>query len=262
MENLKMNRRDFLAAGAVGAVGASSLAAAGDDNGKQQYFELRHYHLHVGPKKNLVGNFLREVGIPAMNRIGIGPVGVFSAVYGPNAPTLYVLLVHKSLDTVVNSSSMLMADDQYRTAGAAFVDTPLSDPAYIRVESSLLRAFKGMPELHVPDKKRRIVELRRYESHSIKAGKKKIEMFNEGGEMAIFHKVGMEPVFFSETIIGPRMPNLTYMLAFEDMADRDKRWGAFGGSADWKKLSADPQYKDTVSNITDIVLRPARYSQI
>lgn len=259
-----MNRREFLAvAGAAGAVGTSSLAAAaGGDDGKQQYFEWREYYLHTGSKKNLVGNFLREVGIPAMNRIGIGPVGVFSAMYGPNKPTLYVLLVHKSFDTVVNSSSLLMADDEYRKAGAEFIDATLSDPAYIRMESSLMLAFKGMPKLHVPEKKGRIFELRTYESHSIKAGKKKVEMFNEGGEIGIFHKVGMEPVFYGETIVGPKMPNLTYMLVFDDMADRDKRWDAFGASPDWKKLSGDPQYKDTVSNVTDIILRPAPYSQI
>jgi hypothetical protein len=31
---------------------------------------------------------------------------------------------------------------------------------------------------------------------------------------------------------------------------------------EWKKLSGDPQYKDTVSNITDIILKPTPYSQI
>ncbi len=256
-----MNRREFLAV--AGAVGTSSLAAAaGGDDGKQQYFEWREYRLHVGSKKNLVGNFLREVGIPAMNRVGIGPVGVFSAMYGPNAPTLYVLLVHKSLDTVVNSASLLMADDEYRKAGADFVDAPLSEPAYVRMESSLMLAFKDMPKLRVPEKKRRIFELRTYESHSIKANKKKIEMFNEGGEIAVFLKTGLEPVFFGETIIGPRMPNLTYMLVFEDLADRDKKWDVFRVAPEWKKLSGDPQYRDTVSNITDIILRPEPYSQI
>jgi hypothetical protein len=87
-------------------------------------------------------------------------------------------------------------------------------------------------------------------------------MFNEGGEIAIFRKTGLNPVFFGETIIGPQQPNLTYMLAFEDMADRDKRWQVFRDDPDWRKLSQDPAYKDTVSNITDIILRPTGYSQI
>ncbi|MHC4425891.1 MAG: NIPSNAP family protein [Planctomycetota bacterium] len=258
-----MKRRDFLTAATLAPIaGISSLAAADSDNGSQQYFEFRQYRLHVGSKKRLVGDFLRKVGIPAMNRIGIEPVGVFNAVYGPSDPTLYVLLVHKSLESVVKSSWLLMADDKYRNDGADFVNAPLSEPAYVRMESSLMVAFKDMPKLKVPEKKSRIFELRTYESHSIKAAKKKIEMFNEGGEIAIFNKTGLQPVFFGETIVGPRMPNLTYMLVFDDLTDRDKKWKVFGGDPEWKKLKANPAYKDTVSNITDIILRPASYSQI
>jgi len=261
MEKSNMKRRDFLAAASIAPIaGASSLATAEAGNGKQQYFEFRQYHLNVGSKKNLLGNFLREVGIPAMNRIGIGPVGVFNAMYGPNKPTLNVLMVHKSLDTVVNSASMLMADEKFRRTD--FIDTPLSEPGYVRVESSLMLAFKGLPELVVPQKKPRIFELRTYESHSIKAAKKKIEMFNEGGEIKVFLKTGLQPVFFGETLIGPKMPNLTYMLAFNDLADRDAKWKVFGGDPEWKKLRSMPEYKDTVSNITDIILRPTGYSQI
>lgn len=235
-----------------------TAAEAGD--GKQQYFEFRQYHLNVGSNKNMVGDFLRNVGISAMNRIGIGPIGVFNAMYGPNSPTLYVLMVHKSMDTVVNSDSMLIADEKFRNTD--FIDTPLSEPAYVRVESSLMRAFKGLPKLVVPEKRPRIFELRTYESHSIKAAKKKIEMFNEGGEIKIFLKTGFQPVFYGETLIGPRMPNLTYMLVFDDLADRDAKWKVFGGDPDWKELRSKPEYKDTVSNITDIILRPTSYSQI
>ena len=256
-----MKRRDFLAAASIAPIaGINSLATAEAGDVKQQYFEFRQYHLNVGSKKDMVGNFLENVGIPAMNRIGIGPVGVFNAMYGPNSPTLYVIMVHKSLDTVVNSASMLLADDKYRNTD--FVDTPLSEPGYVRVESSLMLAFKDLPELVVPEKRPRIFELRTYESHSIKAAKKKIEMFNEGGEIKIFLKTGLQSVFFGETIIGPRMPNLTYMLVFDDLADRDAKWKVFSGDPEWKELRGKAEYKDTVSNITDIILRPTSYSQI
>jgi len=84
-----MNRREFLTTtGAVGMAGMSSLAV-GAGAGGREYFEFRQYRLHTGSKKNQVGNFLRKVGIPALNRIGIGPVGVFTAMYGPSSPTLY-----------------------------------------------------------------------------------------------------------------------------------------------------------------------------
>ena len=256
-----MKRREFLAAGVAGAAGLSSLAKAEEQSSqKREYFELRRYHLLNRANTRALGDFLREVGIAAMNRIGIEAVGVFNVVYGPNKPTMYVLLVHKSLESVVTASERLLADSKYRNSD--FVNSTLTDPAYVRMESSLMVAFKDMPKLEVPEKKSRIFELRIYESHGIKAAKKKIEMFNEGGEIAIFKKTGLQPVFFGETLIGPQMPNLTYMLVFGDMAMRDKRWGVFGSDPDWKKLRDNPAYKDTVSNITDIILRPTRYSQI
>lgn len=259
-----MKRREFLTTAAITGIAAMSpsVVASQNEGGEREYLEFREYHLQIGSKKNQVGNFLRRVGIPAMNRIGIGSVGVFTAMYGPNKPTLYVLLVHKSIETVVNSASLLMADNEYRKAGFEYVEAPLIEPAYVRVESSLMVAFKNMPKLEVPEKKSRIFELRTYESHSIKANKKKIEMFNEGGEIAVFRKTGLQPVFFGETLIGPKMPNLTYMLVFDDLADRDKKWDVFRVDPDWKELRSNPAYRDTVSNITDIILRPAPYSQI
>jgi hypothetical protein len=59
-----------------------------------------------------------------------------------------------------------------------------------------------------------------------------------------------------------KVPNLTCTLVFDNLAHRDKQWGVFGSDPDWQKLRADPAYKDTVSNITDIILRPTSYSQI
>jgi hypothetical protein len=104
--------------------------------------------------------------------------------------------------------------------------------------------------------------LRIYESHSETAALKKIEMFNEGGEIGIFDRVGLRPVFFGQTLIGRRQPNLVYMTVHPDMAAREKVWEEFRNSPDWKKLSADPAFANTVSATTVMFLRPAAYSQI
>jgi len=259
-----MNRREFLAAGvaSVAATGVSGGVQGADGAAPRQFFEWRQYHLRTGSARNRVGDFLKNVGIPALNRIGIKPIGAFTPVYGPSRPTLHVLLVHDSLDSVLQASARLLADPEVREKGASFLNATLSDPSYVRYESSLLAAFAHMPKIEPPAFKERIFELRIYESHSAKAGEKKIEMFNEGGEIGIFKKTGLNPVLFGETIIGSNQPNLTYMLAFRDMAERDQKWQVFRDDPDWKKLSGDPAYRDTVSNITDIILRPMEYSQI
>jgi NIPSNAP len=153
----------------------------------------------------------------------------------------------------------------YARTGAAILDAPMSDPAFVRVESTLLRAFEAMPALEpsaaAGTPTSRIFELRTYESHSDRAAINKRAMFN-AGEVPIFRRAGLTPVFFAETLIGARMPSLTYMLTFPDMAARDRAWSAFGNDPAWKALSADPQYRDNVSAISDIILRPTAQSQI
>ena len=39
-------------------------------------------------------------------------------------------------------------------------------------------------------------------------------------------------------------------------------WAAFMKDPEWQRLKADPTYADTVSNITNLVLRPLPGSQI
>ncbi len=265
-----MKRRNFVkTAGALGIVPLSSMAAGSlnvpDSNDKREYLELIKYHLHVGEKKNLVSNFYRDVAIPALNRCGLDRIGVFTVTHGPNDPNLYVLIPHPTLSSVLDTPAKLMGDKEYLSSGKDFLNMPLSDAAYVRMEKSLMVAFKDMPKVEKPVNlmdKSRMYELRIYESHSQKYAKKKIQMFNEGGEIDLFRKKGLQPVFFGETVIGPKMPNLTYMVVFENMDTRKEAWGAFSNSPEWKKLKADAQYKDTVSNITDIILKPASFSQI
>ncbi len=268
-----MKRRKFLTSALTASCLAAPLSmsktAAANEKGDQpqpEYYELRLYHMLFGPKQKLLNDFLRDVVIPAMNRNGMAPIGVFTVQFGPNNPTLYVLIPHKSLESVVTASSRLLGDAEYRKAGAAIINAPLSDPTYLRMESSLLEAFAEMRKLEVPattaGNKPRLFELRIYESHSEQASKRKIEMFNAGREIAIFRRTGLKPVFFGETLIGPRLPNLTYMLTFDSMESRDQHWAKFRADSEWNKLRDNPYYADTVSNITDIILRPTAYSQI
>ena len=260
-----MDRREFLAATAVAAVSPRPHFNTLSQSAARQYIELRRYHLLPGTKQRAFGAFIGDAAIPAMNRAGVGRVGAFNVVYGENAPSLLLVLTHQTLDSVVSLRDRLASDTVYARAGAAILDAPMSDPPFVRVESSLLRAFDAMPTLEpsagAATARSRIFELRTYESHSDRAALNKLKMFN-AGEVPIFRRAGLTPVFFGETIIGANMPNLTYMLTFSDMSARDAAWAAFGRDSEWKTLSADPQYRDNVSAISDIILQPTPYSQI
>jgi hypothetical protein len=269
-----MKRRGFL----VSSLAASALAGAtpsvdataagtGPAAAGREYYELRKYTLRRGPQQQTINNYFRDANIPALNRLGIKQVGVFNTLIGPGSPSIYVLAPHSSLESAVTIHDRVAADPEYVKAGAAFINATPTEPAYVRVESFLLAAFAGMPKLELPpgsaENKPRIFELRTYESHSKKANRTKIEMFNSA-EIAIFRRTGLRPVFFGETMVGAGMPSLTYMLTFTDMEERIRTWAAFSADPEWKKLSSTPGYTDPeiVSSITNVILSPAPYSQI
>ena len=124
-----------------------------------------------------------------------------------------------------------------------------------------------MPKLEVParvgEKKARRFELRTYEAHSRKANQKQVERFN-GGEIASFRRPGLPPVFFANTLVGAKRPNLTCLLGFDDLAARDKAWGTCGPDPEWKKLSPPPGHTNAeiLTNLTNVFLKPPAYSQI
>jgi NIPSNAP protein len=260
-----VDRREFLAATAVAAVSPLPHLSTLSQSAPRQYIELRRYHLLPGTKQRTFIAFVGDVAIPAMNRAGVSRVGAFTVVYGENAPSLLLVLSHQTLDTVVSLRDRLASDPVYGRAGAAILDAPMSDPDFVRVESTLLRAFDAMPTLEpsagAGAATPRICELRTYESHNDRAALNKLKMFN-AGEVPIFRRAGLTPVFFGETLIGANMPSLTYMLTFANMSARDAAWGKFGQDPEWKTLSVDPQYRDNVSAISDIILQPTAYSQI
>jgi hypothetical protein len=261
-----MDRRNFIAASSIAAGGmmaSHSLAAEKNPYGDKQFLELRLYQVANEAQQKRLGAFLRDVAIPAMNRIGIKPIGAFVALEDANDLTITLLMPHPSLESVVTCTSKLLADELFLRDGKAFLELSSKDKGYERIDSALLLSFDAVPKVEVPKRiPERVFQLRCYESHSILAGQKKIEMFNGGGEIDIFRRTGLAPIFFGQMIVGKNVPNLTYMVGFENIEAQKEGWKKFGGDPAWDKLKNDPQYADTVSKIHNTLLRPLPYSQI
>jgi hypothetical protein len=264
-----MERRQFLTSSlAASAIALADTSRAQTPAGKsREYYELRKYYMQSGPQTKLTENYLSQALIPALNRLGITPVGVFNLTIGPETPTLYVLIPSTSLETLVTAELRLAQDKQFMDAAAPFWNAPATQPPYVRVESSLLIAFEGWPKLTVPEStakhEKRVFQLRTYESPTNQDHVRKVEMFHNG-EFAIFQRAGFGQVFYGDMLIGPRMPNLTYMLTFAALEEMNDKWKVFSSDPDWKKLSASPRYafEQIVSNISNLVLTPTDFSQI
>jgi len=269
-----MQRRNFLStsltASALSLAGAAAVDAqsSAGAKGATEYYDFRRYQLASGPGTRLTDQFFRDALIPALNRLGIGPVGAFNVYFGPDTPAYYLLMPSTKLETLVTADLELAKDAVFMKAAAPFWDAPGGTPPFTTIESTLLRAFEGYPKLTVPaavaKKEKRIYQLRTYVSPTNMDHVRKVEMFHHG-EFEIFAKAGAANVFYADALIGPRLPSLTYMLSFPDMAALETVWEKFSADPDWKKLSADPRFRldpPTVSNITSLVLRPLGYSQV
>ena len=264
-----MQRRDFLTSSlaAAAVVMTPNQSPAQAPAGKaREYYELRKYKLQ-SPQTKLLQSYLADALIPALNRLGFSPIGVFNLYLGPETPTMYLLIPSPSVESLVTAELQLAKDEEFMKAAAPFWNAPATSPPFMRIESSLMIAFEGWPRLVVPpvtaQHGKRVFQLRTYESPSNQDHVRKVEMFHNG-EFEIFQRAGFWQVFFGDTLIGPRLPQLTYMLSFPDLAEMDPKWDAFSNDPQWKKLTALPRYsfEPTVSDVSNLVLRPASFSQI
>jgi hypothetical protein len=264
-----MQRRQFLST----SLAASALALSVDGSAQtpsaqsRDFYLMRRYTLQSGPQTSLTENYFSNALIPALARMGMGPVGAFRLEIGPETPVFYTLIPGSSAEALAKLDLSLAKDADFMKAAEPFWNAPATAPAFQRVESSLLIAFEGWPKLTPPasaaTKGKRIFQLRTYESASDYDHVRKVEMFHSG-EFEIFNKAGFHPVFYSDVLVSPRMPALTYMLSFADTAELEAKWDAFRNDPEWKKLSSNPRYSygAIVSNITNLILSPLSASQI
>ncbi len=257
-----MTRRKFVPALAAGG----SLLSSAQSKAPSVY-EIRTIHLRntLDNQRARLTDFLQHAAVPAFARAGIAPCAYFGSMIAEETPFVMTIASYESLAAMEHQRAKLAADGEYKKALAAYNAQPGLN--YERIDSALARAFAAFPEMIVPtdaaSRPARIFELRRYESNNAATLARKIKMF-ESGEIGVFERLGMRPVFFSETIVGARMPNLVYMLSYDDLASREKLWKAFGSDPEWQKIRSLPGNSDAeiVSNISNSLLQPLPFSPV
>jgi hypothetical protein len=249
------------------AMVAFSIRGYGAAPAAQQFYEIRIYHMAQKAQEDRVDSYLKDVYLPALHRAGIDKVGVFKPVESDTAffgKLIYLFIPFNSVDQFMQLPEVLGKDQVFNQDGKGFVEAVYNDPPYIRFESIFLKAFMNMPRFlaskYSTQPSERIYELRSYESATEAKAIKKIEMFNQAGEIKLFESLGFNAVFFGEVLVGSHKPNLMYMITFQDMASHDAHWKAFREHPDWKKLSSMEEYKNTVSKASPYLLHPTSYS--
>jgi hypothetical protein len=235
---------------------------------KREYYELKVYRYKDSVQGKVLDAYLSEAYIPAMHKASIKTVGVFKAVANDTAAekTLYVLTPFKSLEEFTSLEKKLGDDKDYLEKGSEYLNAPYNKAPYTRMESILLYAFELAPKMTASQlqgpKSERLYELRSYESPTEKLNVNKVKMFNAGGEIDIFSRLGFNSIFYAEVIAGSHMPNLMYLTTYENRKSRDEHWKSFSDDPQTKKLFAMDEYKNNVSKAEIIFLRSAEYSEL
>ena len=234
----------------------------------KEFYEIKVYHYKTAQAEQLLDDYLQKAYLPSLHKAGIANVGVFKPLANDTAAdkVLYVFIPLKSLEQWHQLAIRPQPETGSDGPGAGYVNAAYTSPAYTRMESILLEAFPLATRMQVPaltgPHEERIYELRSYESPAEKYNESKVHMFNDGGEIALFKRLGFNAVFYAEVLSGSHMPNLMYMTCFDNKEARDAHWKTFGNDPEWKKLKDLPQYLNNVSKAEVILCHATAYSDL
>ncbi|NNJ89083.1 MAG: NIPSNAP family containing protein [Eudoraea sp.] len=231
-----------------------------------EYYVLQIYTLANAEQEALTDAYLQKGLLPALKRQEISSVGVFKwrTELQDSITQRFVLYPISSPELLNTLKDSLDKDDELWKNNRSFLEASHDQPPFNRIETIFLKAFKEMPVMRASGvegkREDRVYELRSYESPTQALFINKVHMFNEGGEVALFDRLGFNAVFYAEVLAGPRMPNLMYMTTFKDMETRDRLWKAFVDSPEWQGLINDPYYNNNISKADIMLLYPTEYS--
>lgn len=231
---------------------------------KTRLYLLETFSLKQGTQPARLHDYFSQAALPALGRVHAGPKIVLEAMVAPQVPQVVMILGFRSIAEFWSVRARLNEDKELEKAFEAWQSGP--EPPFEQQANALLEATDYSPEvvpLDPPPTTPRIFELRVYRSPSYQHLKAVHARF-AGPEIKIFHKVGVNPILYTSTVIGPNMPNLTYLIPFENLAAREKAWNAFAADPEWVKARKESidQHGQVVSSNQISLYRASPYSPI
>ena len=230
---------------------------------RTQVYALDSFKLKSGTQLPRLHEYFQRL-LPAISKIHHGPKIFLEAIVAPHIPQVAAVYGFESVDEMWSVHTKLLENNDLRKSLEALEGGP--EPAFESLDTRLLEATAYSPEIAVSsDASRppRVFELRVYHSPTWRQLKALHERF-AGPEIKIFHRVGIHPVLYSSTLIGQDLPNLTYLIPFDDLAAREKAWNAFGADPEWVKVRKESTDRSgqIASTIQISLWKAAAYSPV
>ena len=228
-----MNRRSFVQS-VAGAGLLSQPAVAQPFAARTGLYCLDYFYYRQGDQAGRLLQFLSSQ-VPLWTKHSRA-FGVFTAVMAPHAQTTLVLSGFSSPEQMVAAENRMEADSALQKARQELERG--TEPAFDSRQRVLLRTADFSPEI-VPlaekPQRPRYFEIRVYHSPTERQLRLVHERF-AGPEIQIFHRSGIHPILYGDTFAGPDMPNLTYIIPFNSLGDRERAWDTFGADPEWLKV--------------------------
>jgi len=259
-----MDRRSFVHSLAASSMLAQTAAPAGAQtpSARTGLYSIDYFYYRQGDQVERLNRFFSSQ-VPLFLK-HMRSFGVFTGVMTPHAQTMMVVSGFATAEDMTSAAARIDADPGHQKAHAELESG--AEPPFDSAQRVLLRALPFSPEIVSPaerPKTPRYFELRIYHSPTLRQLALLHERF-AGPEIQIFHRSGVHPILYADTLIGPDLPNLTYLIPFASQADREKAWDAFGADPEWVKVRAESVARGgQIVNYNNISLwRATAYSPI
>ena len=81
--------------------------------------------------------------------------------------------------------------------------------------------------------------------------------------LRIWERHGIRQAGFWTTLVGESSYDLTYLLAWESLAEREKKWNAFASDPEWLKVRAESEKDGPINaNVANSLLVPTDFSAV
>lgn len=240
---------------------SAHTANAAGESYKTRLYVARNYFLKHGSQIGRWHEFMEKTQLPVLKQATKTPPVFLEALIASHMPQTMSIIGFESHEQVLKAKEQMSANAPFRKGFSSWESA--EEPPYEHYSETLLEATDYSPELNRAQNAPRVFELRVYHSPTHRQLAALHERF-AGPEIRIFHRCGIHPVLYTSTLAGQQMPNLTYLIPFDNLAAREKAWATFGADPEWAKVRNESiQKHGQIASVIQMSLwKPAPYSPV